>query len=82
MNGTPSGFFQFYRGLHQGDLLSPLLFILIMEALSRMLYRVVQGGLLEGFEVSTSGREQFSISHILYPNDTLVFCGAKNRQLC
>jgi hypothetical protein len=37
VNGTPSDFFTSSRGLQQGDLLSPLLFVVVMEALTRML---------------------------------------------
>ena len=44
VNGTPSGFFQSSRGLKQGDLLSPYLFVLAMEALSCLLGRAREGG--------------------------------------
>ena len=37
VNGSPEGFFGSSRGLTQGDPLSPLLFLLIMEVLSRLL---------------------------------------------
>jgi hypothetical protein len=43
------GFFSSSCGLRQRDPLSPLLFVIVMEALSKMLYAIVNGGLLLGF---------------------------------
>jgi hypothetical protein len=54
INGAPSGFFGSSRGVRQGDL-SHFLFVLAMEAFSRMLGASNDRGLISGFSVGSSG---------------------------
>jgi hypothetical protein len=76
VNGSSNGFFSSSRGLRQRDPLSVLLFVFVMEALSRMISVVVSGGLLEGFKVGNA-----TYSHLLFADDTLIFCNAHSSQL-
>jgi hypothetical protein len=62
--------------LRHGDPLSPLLFVFVMEALSRMISVVVSGDLLEGLKVGNT-----TFSHLLFADDTLIFYSARSSQL-
>ncbi|GJY25826.1 RNA-directed DNA polymerase, eukaryota [Tanacetum coccineum] len=70
INGSPTEEFQFCKGLKQGDLLSPFLFILIMESLHLSFQRVVDAGLFMGIKLSHSA----NLSHMFYADDA-VFVG-------
>ena len=50
INRSPIDFFGSSRGLRQGDLLSPTLFLIMMEVFSRMLKRMEGAGLLHSFK--------------------------------
>ena len=79
VNGTSCGFFPSSRGLCQGNSLSPLLFIIVMDALSRMLTRARDGGFISRFAI---GRITPIITfHLLFADDTLILCGADSSQL-
>ncbi|GKC25623.1 RNA-directed DNA polymerase, eukaryota [Tanacetum coccineum] len=73
VNGNPSSEFQFFKGLKQGDPLSPFLFILIMETLHLSFMRILNAGLYKGISLNDS----FTISHLFYADD-VVFVGEWN----
>ena len=76
VNGSPEGFFGSSCGLRQGDPLSPLLFLLIMEVLSRLLKKSEECNLIRGFQVGSVNSVGLRISHLLFADDTILFCDA------
>ncbi|XP_075099232.1 uncharacterized protein LOC142176070 [Nicotiana tabacum] len=81
VNRSPVGFFSPKRGIRQGDPLSPFLFILAMEGLSRMLEKAKQMPWMQRFDVGNISGLTVSVSHLLFADDTLIFCGAKKSQV-
>ena len=77
VNGTPFGFFQ----SSNGDPISPYLFVIVMEALSCLLKRVVGEGYLSACHVRGKEGERIKVSHLLFMDDTLVFCEASQDQM-
>ena len=75
INRTSAGFFQSTRVLRQGDPLSPYLFVLGMNILSRLINKIVEGNFLCGCKIEGRGEEEeLELSHLLYADDTLLFC--------
>ncbi|RVW50744.1 hypothetical protein CK203_076894 [Vitis vinifera] len=60
------------RGLRQGDPLSPYFFGIGMEAFSSLINRAEREGFLLGCRV----RDGVQLSHLMFVDDTLVFCEA------
>lgn len=81
VNGKSAGFFPTSRGIRQGDPLSPMLFIIIMEALSRMIEKSMKNGLADGFKVDGTAGNSVMIYHLLYVDDSLIFCSPDKEQL-
>ena len=70
INDSPSDFFGSSRGLRQRDPLSPLLFDIVMEALSCMLDVAAFTGKFSGFSVGSTAGPSVMVSHLLFADDT------------
>jgi hypothetical protein len=77
-NGQHHGFFSCSRGVRQGDPLSPLLFCLAEEVISRSITKLVREGKLTLIKGS---RTMNVPSHILYVDDIMLFCKASNSNI-
>jgi hypothetical protein len=73
INGKQCGYFKASRGIHQGDSLSPYLYLLCAEGLSHLFRKASLAGRLTGVAVSQSGPK---ITHFFFADDSLLFCQA------
>jgi hypothetical protein len=76
LNGVPRRFISHRRDLRQGDSLSPLLFIIVMDVLTVLFVKAEEHGLLQPF---SSNSFQHRIS--LYANDVALFLKPEPRDL-
>ncbi|KAK3222012.1 hypothetical protein Dsin_009037 [Dipteronia sinensis] len=78
INGSPEGYFHCSRGVCQGDHLSPILFGIAEDFLSRLLSRMVDFSQL----LPISSPRGFSApTHLLYADDVLIFYRGTVRNL-
>lgn len=73
INGEHGPFFKTFRGLRQGDPLSPILFNLIGDALSVILDGANSNGVLEGL---VPNLVPGGLTHLQYADDTILFTKA------
>lgn len=69
LNGSPSSPFKPSRGIRQGDPLSPFIFVLMAEGLSRLLKAAIASNKLKG--ISIHGLNP--LSHQQFVDDTMLF---------
>ena len=78
INGGKSKQFYPSRGLRQGDPLSPYLFILCQEVLSRIIDREHAAGSLSGVQMNHGGPE---ITNVMFADDLMLFAKATRQNV-
>ncbi|XP_026452409.1 uncharacterized protein LOC113352864 [Papaver somniferum] len=78
INGSANGYFTSKKGIRQGDPISPFLFLLVGEALTFMIKKAQEQGIISGFQVKTNG---MNISHPQFVDDTLIFLDSDVEQV-
>ena len=77
INGQPYGMITPTRGLRQGNPLSPYLFLLCAECFTSLLQKAELEGHIHGVSICQRAPR---ISHLLFANDSLLFCQATKKE--
>ncbi|RVX05612.1 putative mitochondrial protein [Vitis vinifera] len=78
VNDNAKGWVKASRGLRQCDPLSPFLFTIVADVLSRMLLKAEERSVLEGFRV---GRNRVRVTHLQFSDDTIFFANSCAEEL-
>ena len=70
LNGEPAGLVYPKRGIHQGDPLSPFLFVLCADGLLALFDSWEAQGRIQGAQVC---KGTLSVHHLLFVNDNFIF---------
>ncbi|GAU46303.1 hypothetical protein TSUD_283280 [Trifolium subterraneum] len=68
VNGSPTEDFKVERGLRQGDPLSPFLFLIVAEGLTRLMKRAVEIGKFKGHQI----RNNIQFQILQFADDTIL----------
>ncbi|XP_060973884.1 uncharacterized protein LOC133039097 [Cannabis sativa] len=77
LNGSPLKKIVPQRGLRQGDPLSPFLFLLCQEVLSKLICRAEERGLIHGIKIAHTAPP---VSHLMFADDTILFARANEEE--
>lgn len=77
VNGVSGGFFKSTKGVRQGDPLSLYLFVLGMEAFSRLLKSRFDAGWIS----HNPKAQEFHITHLIFVDDVMIFFDGSNNSL-
>ena len=73
VNGELKGLIRPSRGIHQGDPLSPSLFLLCTEGLHSLIAKAANEDSIRGFSLCKMSPR---LTHLLFADDSLLFCRA------
>lgn len=73
VNGSPTSSVKLGRGLRQGDPLSPFLYLMVAECLSRIMVKACSSGIFSPVKV---GLDEVEVSH-QYADDSIIFGEAR-----
>lgn len=75
VTGESKGMIKPSQGICQGDPLSPFLFLLCTEGLHGLIRNAAAQGDIKGYSI---GRNSLRLTHILFAENSLLFCRATN----
>ena len=78
LNEQSVGNIKLERGLHQGDPLSPYLFLMCAIGLQRLLHTAEMEGHIQGVAICRNGPR---VSHFFFADDSVLFCWEKRRNV-
>jgi len=78
VNGNPTKEFIHKRGLRQGGLLAPFLFLISAEGLTGVSRLAIEKNLIDSLEI---GNKKVKVKMLQYVDDTLFFCKANTKSV-
>ena len=71
------GYVRLEKGLRQGDLLSPYLFVIVTEGLSSLLKHATQCQKISGLKIA---KECLTVCYLIFADDILILCKATKEE--